>query len=328
MTGSGEKGAIIVTGAAGFVGGYVVEALLQAGVESARIIAAHLEGETPPAGAGGSAVCNITDRGAVADLVKTYTPSVVIHLAAIAAPAEARANQDLAWAVNFDAVRYFGEALIAHVSGSRFVFAGSSESYGASFNAVSGAIPETTMLQPQTTYAATKAAADVLVGQLANEGIETVRFRAFNHTGPGQTPAFVVPAFASQIAAIEAGEQEPIVSVGDLSAERDFLDVRDVAAAYALAATRDLSAVKAPVFNLASGKPWAIRSILEALIAKSSMSIEVVTEPARVRPNDVPKTKGDISAAREHLGWSPEIPFEQTLGDVLDDWRTRKGCGS
>ena len=131
-----------------------------------------------------------------------------------------------------------------------------------------------------------------------------------------------MPAFAAQIAAIERGERDPVMRVGNLDARRDFLDVRDVVEAYRLAATVP-SLPRGVVLNIASGEPRRIGDVLDALLAMSRAAIRVERDPALMRPSDVPVTAGNASRARDLLGWQPRIPWETTLRDVLDDHRRR-----
>jgi GDP-4-dehydro-6-deoxy-D-mannose reductase len=162
------------------------------------------------------------------------------------------------------------------------------------------------------------------LGALAAEaGLRVVRFRPFNHTGAGQSEAFVIPAFAGQIARIETGQQDAVIKVGDLNARRDFLDVRDVVAAYVLALERFDQLPHDAVFNLASGTSRRIGVILDMLRAMSGAAISVKQDPARLRPADVPFACGNAQAARTALCWMPEIRFEATLDAVLTDARRR-----
>jgi GDP-4-dehydro-6-deoxy-D-mannose reductase len=147
-----------------------------------------------------------------------------------------------------------------------------------------------------------------------------VRVRPFNHTGPGQSPRFVVPAFASQIAHIEAGLQEPVIKVGNLDAARDFSDVRDIVRAYHLAATQG---EPGEVYNLASGQPQPVRGLLETLVSYSQTKIRVEKDPERYRPIDVPVVYGSAEKFHRRTGWELQIPFEQTLRDVLEYWRSQ-----
>lgn len=303
---------IVVTGAGGFVGGYVLAAFddeISAG--SVELVPLTATGE------GGQAL-EITDRGAVDEMVEALQPFAIIHLAAIAAPADARRDPGHAWRVNVDGTLNIARAICSRSPMTRLVFAGSSEAYGAAFNRLGGVADETAALAPMTPYAASKAAADVALGQMAHDGLSVVRFRPFNHTGPGQSPAYVVPAFAGQVAAILRGEREPVVEVGNLEAVRDFLDVRDVAEAYRLACDPGWDLSSGEAVNLASGQGRSVRSILEALLQHAGRVIEVRTDPARLRPAEVPVAIGKADRAAELFGWRPKIDFRQTIADVLE----------
>ena len=176
-------------------------------------------------------------------------------------------------------------------------------------------------LAPADTYAATKAAADLAIGALAVQGLHAVRFRPFNHTGPGQSEDFVVAAFAAQLARIEAGQQPPVVRVGRLDPARDFLDVRDVVAAYVACLARPERLPPGTILNLASGHCRPIRAVLEDLIALAGLRPRIEEDAARLRPTEIPAARGSAAAAASLLGWQPSIPWERTLRDVLDYWR-------
>ena len=305
---------ILVTGSGGFVGRWM----------TARLRAALPEAEVMGAGrdvAGGSDL-DVTQPAEVDALIKRFRPTAVIHLAGVSSLVKARAETRAAWDVNLFGTLNLAEAVIRHAPDARFVQAGSSEVYGGSFNAASGTVDEDALLAPLNPYATTKAAADLLLGEMAEAGLNAVRVRPFNHTGPGQTTAFAVPAFAAQIAAIECGEREPVLRVGNLDAQRDFLDVRDVVEAYLLAATVP-GLPRGVVLNVASGEPRRMRDVLDALLALSRTAIQVESDLELIRPSDVPVTAGDATRARALLGWLPRIPWETTLRDVLDDHRRR-----
>jgi GDP-4-dehydro-6-deoxy-D-mannose reductase len=175
------------------------------------------------------------------------------------------------------------------------------------------------------TYAATKAAADLAIGALAADGLHAIRLRLFNHTGAGQSEAFVVAAFARQIARIEAGLQAPELHVGRLDPARDFLDVADVCEAY-VACLRRLDDLAADtVLNVASGTARRIGDILDGLLRLSGVKARVLQDPGRLRPGDISMALGDAGLARRLVGWQPRVPWERTLGDVLGDWRLRVG---
>ena len=147
-----------------------------------------------------------------------------------------------------------------------------------------------------------------------------VRTRAFNHTGPRRGDVFVTSNFAKQIAEIEAGQRPPVIHVGDLNPQRDFTDVRDIVRAYWLSLEH---CSPGEVYNVASGKAYRIEEVLKILLDNSEQDIEVVEDPERLRPSDVPLLLGDNSRFCKATGWSPEIPFEQTAKDLLDYWRER-----
>lgn len=176
---------------------------------------------------------------------------------------------------------------------------------------------------PRNTYAATKAAADLMIGQMSMDELNAIRFRPFNHSGPGQTPDYVLPAFAQQVARIEKGQQPPVLNVGNLDAERDFLDVRDVVRAYFQAALPETRIATGAAFNVATGHPVRIGKMLRLLLDQAKVPIEVNRDATKFRPNDVPRASGDSRALRESLGWHPTIALEQTIADVLDFYRTQ-----
>ncbi len=312
---------ILVTGANGFVGTWLRRELDRRQSEVGWNFTVIAIGQ----GSASDRTTDITDREQVADLIRSCRPSAIIHLAAIAAPAEARRVPQRAWNVNFQGTMNLAYATLEHAPEARFIFVGSSEAYGASFNEPAGvAVSEDRPLKPMTVYGATKAAADVLVGQLAYEGLKAIRFRPFNHTGPGQTDAYVVSAFARQLAEISSGVQPPRMKVGNLSAFRDFLDVRDVVRAYADSALLEVPAAAfGKAFNLSSGQPTQVQSILDTLIDLSGLTVEVEIDPQRLRGPEVAVASGNSDAAFKTLGWKPAIELRQTLADVLEDWKTR-----
>lgn len=301
-----SPGRILVTGASGFVGRHLL-AELRRRFPGEAVVAARFD---------------VSDPGAVSDGVAAARPGALVHLAAIAAPSQARKDPDAAWRVNLGGTLNLARAVLAAEPACVLLFASSADAYGHSF-AAGTPLDETAPLAPLNAYAATKAAADLALGALAAEGLRCVRLRPFNHTGPGQSDAFAVPAFARQIARIEAGQQEPVISVGELGACRDFLDVRDVCAAYAEALARADTLPPGAILNLASGHARRMGDVLHDLLQASGVRAEIRTEPSRLRPSEVPAAVGDASLARRLLDWTPRIAWAQTLRDVLADWRER-----
>jgi GDP-4-dehydro-6-deoxy-D-mannose reductase len=200
----------------------------------------------------------------------------------------------------------------------RVLVVGSSEEYGR-ISPSDLPIDEDTPLRPTSPYALSKVTQDLMGLQYhLSHGLHVIRVRPFNHIGPRQRPGFVAPDFASQIAAIEAGHRPPVLEVGNLEARRDFSDVRDVVRAYVMLLTHGEPGA---VYNVGSGASHSIHELLDTLLAMSQVSIEVRPDPARMRPSEVPEMIGDVSRLQAQTGWRPEIPFEQSLSDILDYWR-------
>jgi GDP-4-dehydro-6-deoxy-D-mannose reductase len=313
----------LITGAGGFVGGHLCAYLLaHTGWELTGTVYPHpVEGQPEE-----PRLClrhaDLRDPEGVQALLGEVQPDCILHLAAqsfvpasFADPWDTLENNIRAQLNLLDAVRRSGREVLVLVIGSN-------EEYGAPRPEE---LPQTeeSPLRPHNPYAVSKVAQDFLGLQYhLAYGLPVVRVRPFNHTGPGQAPRFVVPAFASQIARIEAGLQEPVMKVGNLEAARDFTDVRDIVRAYHLAVTQG---EPGEVYNLASGQPQSVRGLLEMLLSYSEVEIRVERDPARYRPVDVPVAYGSAEKFRRQTGWKPEIPFEQTLRDVLEYWRGEIG---
>ena len=267
---------------------------------------------------------DVTDPAAAAEVFGAVRPDVCVHLAGVAAPAAAAAAPDRAWAVNLHGALNIGAAILAAAPACRLLFVSSAEVYGGSFRA-GLAVDERAPLVPLTVYAATKAAAELGLGAMAAQGLRLLRLRPFNHTGAGQTDAFVAPAFAAQIAGIEAGRLPPVLKVGALTPERDFLDVRDVCAAYAAAIAGFDTLPPNTVLNIASGQGVRIGDLLGMLLAEARCAITVEEDPARLRPVEIPRAVGDAGLARRLLGWAPCYSLPETLAVVLDAARDETG---
>jgi GDP-4-dehydro-6-deoxy-D-mannose reductase len=297
---------ILVTGATGFVGRHLLPVL------AGRF----------PAAAVLAPAFDVTDAEATASAIRHAAPDAVVHLAAVSAIPAAQNDPDMAWQVNLHGTLRLARALRSASPDAILLWVGSADSYGASFRAGTP-LDESALLAPLNTYGATKAAADLALGAMAADGLRVVRARSFNHTGPGQSPSFVVAAFARQVARIAAGLQPPVLNVGALDPRRDFLDVRDVCAAYAAILERADTLPAGVVLNIASGVPRRIGDILQGLIDRAGVRAELRTDAVRLRTTDIPAALGDAGLARALLDWAPGIAWEQTLSDVLDDWKAR-----
>lgn len=307
---------ILLIGASGFMGGHLLAAFHEAFGHAAELRAT-ARFAVPDAGI---ATLDIADEAAVRDILADFRPDHVVNLAGIAAPAAAGRDPDAAWRIHLDAVRQLAGAMLDLVPAAQLVNTGTGLAYGASFLA-GAALDEDAPLRPLDDYGASKAAGDLALGVLAKRGLRAVLLRPFNQVGPGQGEDFVIPAFAAQIARIEAGIGEPVLRVGNLDAERDFVDVRDVARAYVAAIARAGSLAPGTVLNLGSGTPRRIGDVLRMLLARAKVPIHVEKDLARLRASDIPRAVGNSARAREQLGWTPAIPLEDSLEAVLAEQR-------
>ena len=303
---------VIITGGQGFVGGYLAKAL-QARWPDWKVVSCG--GPSSP-----SDPLDVSDPAAVERLVLAHQPSIVVHLAAISAVTASLLDPAQAWQVNMWGTFNLTQALQKHAPGCHLLFVSSAEVYGRSLRS-NAAINEDALLEPANPYAVSKAAADMLVRQCAHGGLSATVVRPFNHTGAGQSDAFALPSFATQIARIEHGLQDPVLSVGSLDDERDFLDVRDVVTAYAdlLDARRTLPV--GSVMNVASGQGRRIGDLLEALLSMATVKIELRVDTSRLRPNGIPRVVGDAGRLRSGLGWAPQHDLRETLSEILEEKR-------
>jgi GDP-4-dehydro-6-deoxy-D-mannose reductase len=311
---------ILITGAAGFVAPYIADALRHLAPRDCEVVqtARKADRATLP----GAYDLDIENADAVRDCIQTVLPTHVIHLAAVSSPPTAGADPDLAWRVNVGGTLNIARAIVDHRPDCALLFAGSGQVYGETAK-LDRAMTETDVLAPVSDYAVTKAAADLALGALATKGLRCVRFRPFNHTGVGQTEDFVLPSFAAQIARIEAGMSPPVIRVGNLDVERDFLDVRDVAEAYAHAVLRSAEIAPGTILNIASGQPQRIGALLDALLAASTVPIAVEQDEVRMRSGETPRFFGDASRARAVLDWAPRRSLDAVLIELLKAARTQ-----
>ncbi len=314
MASGGSRDArVLVTGGHGFVGGRLRAALCERGGWAC---------DAPPGAPGSPGALDVTDADAVEAWIRHGRPDVVVHLAAVAAVTTSTKDPRLAWRVNLQGTLNVVLAMQSHAPDARLLHVSSAEVYGASF-AGGEALDETGLLQPVNAYAASKAAADLLVRQAAAEGLRATVMRPFNHIGPGQDEAFAVSSFAAQIARIEAGLQPPVMHVGALDEERDFLDVSDVVDAYMRVLEAPRPQDGGGVFNVASGRAVRIGHVLDRLLLQARAPVQVEVDPARLRRSPVRRVVGDAGALRRAHGWEPRIPLDETLARVLDDQRRR-----
>jgi GDP-4-dehydro-6-deoxy-D-mannose reductase len=309
---------VLVTGAGGFVGRHLVRALAGEGHEVHGLV----HPSDPVAGLAELAMTqhpgDVVDGAAFEATVAAVVPEAVVHLAALSFVPAAERDPLPTYRVNVGGTLAVLAAMRARVPKARLLFIGSGDAYGA-VRPDEVPIGEDVPLRPLSVYGASKAAAEVTAAQWARSyGLDVVRVRPFNHTGPGQTPTFVCPAMAKQVADIEAGRQEPVIRAGNLDPVRDLSDVRDVVAGYVALLERGKTG---EVYNLCSGTGCSIRELIDLLRSLARVPIEVTQDPALVRPVEVPRIVGSHARATADTGWRPRIPFEQTVADVLAWWR-------
>lgn len=308
---------ILVTGASGFVGKKLVDRL-QATEPDGCVIPVH-----GPLNAHGTLSLDLSDPEATRAMVQEVRPAVIVHLAALSSVGATLADTEGVWRSNFDGTRALARAALALENDVQFVFASSGEVYGHQFN--NGPCDEDAPLAPTSPYARTKAACEYLLRDLVSDRMSVVVLRLFNHSGPGQENRFVVPSFAAQVAGLEQGACGGQIKVGNLEASRDFSDVEDIIDAYLAVIRHERQLPRFSLFNVGSGENRSIRSIVDTLIGLSTVPIEPVVDPLRMRAGDVPVARGVFERFRAEFGWSPARPFDQTIASVLTDQRARLG---
>jgi GDP-4-dehydro-6-deoxy-D-mannose reductase len=306
---------VLVTGANGFVGRYLVAALRDRLLPDA-VFACPARGDEP--------MFDLTDAALVDRIVADQRPDLIVHLAAQSSVGASAGGAAETWRTNVCGTLNLAQAVATRVPTATVAFASSSEVYGAAFN--DGPADEAVPPRPLSAYARTKQAGEALLADVLTPTNRLVVFRPSNHSGAGQDTRFVLPAFADQIAVIEAGATPPQVMVGSLTAMRDFLDVRDVVAAYVtVLALHDLRMRE--TFNIGSGVVRPVSDLLDALLAMTMARITVEQDPERLRPSDVPRAEIDATKLREATGWQPRHTLQDTAASVLEDRRSLRAGG-
>jgi GDP-4-dehydro-6-deoxy-D-mannose reductase len=303
---------VLVTGAGGFAGSHLVQHL----AASANVVG--WARSAPPADVAELArwqSVDLLDRDHLRSAIRNLRPRIVYHCAGLPHVAESFRKGADALAANALATHNLLDALRRAGGSCRVLVVGSATVYAAS----ASPLTEDAAVGPTSPYARSKLAQEQLALRATIEdGLDVVVTRTFNHTGPRQKPAFVAPSMAKQIALIERGAAEPVIRVGNLDAQRDLTDVRDVARAYAAVMA---SGVSGTVYNVASGVGRPVRAILDGLVGRARVPVRIETDPSRMRANDAPILVGDSTRLRQATGWQPAIGFEQLLDDLLEYWR-------
>lgn len=310
----------LVIGAAGFVGNYLIDALKEGGY---CVYATKLPHESLISAPSGAFDLDVTDGKAVSALISELRPDKIFHLAAQSSVKLSWDRPELTVRVNIigslavlDAVK----ALAPEGYSPTVLMIGSAEEYGK-VTPEECPINENHACAPKNIYALTKMTQNHLASIYSEAfGMNIINVRAFNHTGPMQATQFVVSDFCSQAARIELGLSEPVISVGNLEAMRDFTDVRDIVRAYVMLSEKGRSG---QTYNVGSGRAVKIADVLDMIISKASCAIEVRRDEARMRPSDVPLHCADIAKIKSEIGWEPVISLEKTIVDTMNYFRDK-----
>lgn len=317
---------VLITGGTGFVGSHLVEELLNRGFSNITVT-----NYGSNSGHVGTLLTeeqiirvNLTDRAETFSLIEKLKPDYIFHLASIAVVGDSFDKAAQIFQNNISLQLNLLDAVKQHSPESRVLVVGSGAEYGMitqdsrfQISDDSKKITEQFPLNPINPYAVSKVTQDLLgLSYYLSYGLDIVRARPFNHIGERQTTDFAIPAFASQIVKVERGEQDKI-TIGNLDAVRDFTDVKDVVKAYI---TLMEKGVAGEVYNIGSGRGYSMQQILDMMMRLAKVEITVETDPAKIRPIDVPVTVADYSKLNA-LGWEPEIKIEETLGRVIEEWR-------
>jgi GDP-4-dehydro-6-deoxy-D-mannose reductase len=312
----GARGPVLVTGAAGFVGGHLLDLLLGTGV--------HVVGWRRPSADRSNERPGVTwmdvellDRHAVERAIAEVKPSTVFHLAGSAHVAESWKYVRETYEGNVLAAHNLFEGLRSRRLAPRVLVTCTSHVYAPQPRP----IREDDELRPASPYATSKLATEMLAqAAFRSDRLPVVIARAFNHIGPGQDPSYVAPGVARQVALIEAGKTEPVLKLGNLEPMRDLMDVRDTVRAYVWMIDR---CAPAEPFNVATGRGISVGELVDMFKLRSTRALEIVQDPSRMRRNDVPMLIGDRSLLTSATGWTPEIPLDRTIDDLLDYWRAK-----
>jgi GDP-4-dehydro-6-deoxy-D-mannose reductase len=310
---------ILVTGAAGFAGSHLVDALA---ADGARLVGwRHRDAHSRhPSRVQVWRTVDVLDPHQVNEAVAEDRPDVVYHLAGDAQAGAGWDHVGATLAVNLRGTHHVLRAVARFVPNARVLVTGSALVYKTQ----DAPLDEDSPIAPAGAYGVSKLAQEtVALRAAAHDGLRVVVTRSFNHIGPRQSPNFIAASVARQIALIEAGRSEPALRVGNLSAERDLMDVRDTVRAYAALVERGTAG---RVYNVCLGEPIRMKDLVERLVARARVPIEIVIDPSRFRPVDVPRVVGNNGRLRRDTRWTPSIPIDRGLDDLLEYWRHEIGA--
>jgi len=307
-----------VTGATGFVGNHLIDLLRKTQAEFFGICFPDepIPGKYPPEFHLHKA--DMRSQKEIEESIKFSKPEYVFHLAAVSNVGQSWKKRKETFEVNIMGTFYLLEAVRKHASKARVLFISSSDVYGL-LEPHSKPLTEKDPVCPVSPYGFTKMSGENLCRYYSQtEGLDIIIARSFPHTGPGQSPDFVCSDWASQITRIEKELSPPIIKVGNIEAERDFIDVRDVVKAYFSLITKGRGG---HIYNVSSGRALSLTKVLDMLLEYSRVEIDIKKDKSKLRKVDIPVLVGDNRKIREEISWIPEVPMEQTLLDLLQYWR-------
>lgn len=308
---------VLITGCGGFVGRVLTSRMTAGGYEVWGVDLSPCQENF----AGQECVVgDLTNADEVSRLLKKIEPDTIVHLAAQASVRQSFDEpRETITGNTLPALNLLG-ALRAGTRAVRMLAIGSADEYGV-VNPEDLPLSEDAPVRPESPYALGKSIQNQCCRAFASlYSTDVVITRSFNHTGAGQRDAFVLPSFARQISEIRLGRRKPVIEVGNLDVRRDFSDVRDVCDAYVALLERGRAG---EVYNVCSGRSYNIRELLEKMCELAGCEVEIRTDPARLRPVDVPELRGDHTKITRDTGWEPRIAIEDTLQSLLDDWAQR-----
>lgn len=308
-----QSPSVLITGAGGFVGGHLI-AELQNHQTASKIIGLDTNIESLPNSIT-RYTSDISKPETYISILEKEKPDWIIHLAAVSSVGFSIEHPDITRTVNVVGT----ELLLKHVKEvsphTKILIISSADIYG---HVDAKPISEIPLFDchPTNPYAQSKLEMEQIIEDRYAD--MCIRVRPFPHIGPNQKRGFVTADFASQIAAIEQGKQDPVVLVGNLTAIRDFTDVRDVVRAYRLLLEQG---ELGQVYNIASGKGTSIQKILDMLLAESATQIKIQEDTSKMRPSDNPVIIGNAEQLTKQTGWKAELSLLQSLRDILAYWR-------
>ncbi len=301
---------ILITGAEGFVGLHLTKVLkesLYKIVPTSYPLLLPKMGEYVP--------MDILNLEMTEDVLKSHRPDIIFHLAAISSVSKSFRESPLTYSTNVMGTVNLLEAAKSLEKKIRFIFVSTCEVYGGVDN-----ILETAKTVLKNPYAVSKYAAELICQNYTIYDIECIILRPFTHTGPGQSRDFVLPTIASQIAEIEKGKRPPLLELGNINVRREFMNIKDIISAYALAIEK---CKPGNIYNISSNKGYTIAEALEIFKKLSKVKFEVKTDPAKVRKVDIPILVGNGKKFKQLTGWKPKFKFEKTIEDLLNYWRAK-----